>query len=63
MQTVPNLLYICRLEKTLSHSQFADRSEEDDDDSDDDDQIIETEEELRKFAWEMFFLKKNWCAF
>lgn len=35
-----------RLEKTLSHSQFADRSEEDD--SDDDDQIIETEEELRK---------------
>lgn len=35
-----------RLEKTLSHSQFVDPSEEDDSD---DDQIIETEEELRKF--------------
>lgn len=38
---------IYRLEKTLTHSQFVDPSE--DDDSDDDDQIIETEEELRKF--------------
>lgn len=34
-----------RLEKTLTHSQFVDRS----DDDSDEDQIIETEEELRKF--------------
>lgn len=36
-----------RLEKTLTHSQFIDRSAEDDSDED---QIIETEEELRKLT-------------
>lgn len=36
-----------RLEKTLTHSQFIDRSE---DDSDEEDQIIETDEELRKLT-------------
>lgn len=40
---------IYRLEKTLTHSQFVDPTDEEDDDSDDD-QIIETEEELRKLA-------------
>lgn len=38
-----------RLNKTLTNSQFIDRSQDDsDDDDDDDDEIIETEEELRK---------------
>lgn len=35
-----------RLEKTLTHSQFIDRSENDSDE----DQIIETDEELRKLT-------------
>lgn len=44
----------CRLEKTLTHSQFVDPPEEEEDDSDDE-VIIETEEELRK--------SKVMCAF
>lgn len=39
-----SLDFTLRLEKTLTHSQFVDRS----DDDSDEDQIIETEEELRK---------------
>lgn len=39
-------MVFCRLKKTLTNSQFIDRSQ--DEESDDEDEIIETDEELRK---------------